>query len=236
MLDATLKKMSDGSVSSKRLPADNADCEFGPLPDDGCWNPVGETDPDLSNRSVLLELIAQPVSGPWSGILPTATADQAVGRLQVGPAGRVGSRGCTATLVAPQWVMTVASCLGDRSTLSAGPPPVATKVSFAGQVARKVVHLVPHPGRDLALARLEVGIVGITPSPLAGAAPAGGQAVQVRGFGRTGTDWGPEAAHGAAATVTAVAAGTATLSTSGPVCKGDAGGPVLNGPARSPRW
>jgi hypothetical protein len=77
---------------------------------------------------------------------------------------------------------------------------------------------------------------GISPAALAPAAPAAGEQLTAAGFGRTNSEWIPTKRHAApltagqaTATELALSAGTAG-STS--ICKGDAGGPVLNSTGR----
>ncbi|MCA2217340.1 trypsin-like serine protease [Jidongwangia harbinensis] len=149
-------------------------------------------------------------------------------------------RGCSGALVDPEWVATSASCFAEAGqAVPAGPPALPTTVtvgrpdlrSTTGGQVRSVVQVLPHPGRDLALAKLAQPVIDIAPVALATTAPAVGETLQVAGYGRTATAWVPDRLHGGALTVQAVGGSTIDLagSAGAPVgiCKGDAGGPAL---------
>jgi len=136
-----------------------------------------------------------------------------------------GVRACSGALVAPQWIVTAAACFAEEGRpAGAGAPPRTTTVTVGGRVI-PAVRLVPHADRDVVLVRLRVRAIGVTPVPVATTAPAGGEALRAAGFGRTATEWVPGRLHTTPVTVQAVAAGTVDLP--GPICKGDAGGPLL---------
>ncbi|MFF2191456.1 FG-GAP-like repeat-containing protein [Streptomyces sp. NPDC058157] len=166
-------------------------------------------------------------------------ADQAAhshtARIVIGNA----ERACTGTLVAPQWVLSAASCFADATgTVQAGAPKTATTVTVGrtdltqaspGAAARTAVRLVPHPERDLVMVKLDTGIANLKPAVLATTPAGADEAVRAAGFGRTKTAWVPDRLH--TASFTAAANGSAdialTASGDGAVCQGDAGGPVL---------
>lgn len=79
--------------------------------------------------------------------------------------------------------------------------------------------VVPHPDRNLALARLSAPVTDITPVGLAGTAPAASETLMVAGYGRTATEWVPDRLHAAAFTVQDVA--TTTVGLMGGVGWGD---------------
>ncbi|MFG1954167.1 FG-GAP-like repeat-containing protein [Micromonospora sp. NPDC048830] len=148
-------------------------------------------------------------------------------------------RACSGALVAPQWVLTARSCLSDGGLpVVAGPPTVPTTVTVgrvdlpthAGRVLR-ANRVVPHPDRNLALVRLVVPAVGVTPAVLAASGPVQGEVLQAVGYGRTATEWIPDHPHVAPVTVGAVSATGAEITAQDPggvaTCKGDAGGPAL---------
>ncbi|WP_229352393.1 ricin-type beta-trefoil lectin domain protein [Streptomyces sp. UNOB3_S3] len=152
-----------------------------------------------------------------------------------------GKRSCTATLVDAQWVVTAASCFTDTAqqatSLAHGKPSRKTTATVgradlgttAGLVT-EVVELVPQAGRDLVLARLAQPATGVSPVALAAAAPAKGEVLKSVGFGRTKTEWVPNKAHTAAATVDGLAATTVNFtgkSLDDSLCKGDTGAPLL---------
>ncbi|MER6572964.1 S1 family peptidase [Streptomyces sp. NPDC001093] len=166
---------------------------------------------------------ATAVSGPAA----SAAVSAATARLDVG-----GQRGCSATLVAPQWLLTAASCFADTTggTLASGAPKLKTTATLGGS-AQQVVNLVPRTDRDVVMAQLAKPVSGITPVPVAAAAPAAGDDVQAAGFGRTHDEWVPDQVHAAAFTVQDSAATTLDLaakSDGAAICKGDTGGPVLS--------
>ncbi|WP_433389254.1 FG-GAP-like repeat-containing protein [Micromonospora sp. KLBMP9576] len=146
---------------------------------------------------------------------------------------------CSGALVAPQWVLTARSCLppvpDPRST--GGAPTLPTTVTVGrldlttndGRVQR-ANRVVQHPNRNLALLRLTLPVVGVTPVPLATGAPVPGETLQALGFGRTATEWVPDKLHGASVTVGTVSATSVAISNEeggATTCKGDAGGPAV---------
>ncbi|PUB26883.1 trypsin [Promicromonospora sp. AC04] len=157
-------------------------------------------------------------------------------RLDIGE----GQRACSGALVDLDWVLTAASCSvpDPEAGLPApsGTPPelVAATVgrpdlmSDAGH-ERTVVELVPHPDRDLMLARLDDGVTDVAPVPVATSAPSAGDDLEVLGFGRTATEWAPLHLHTGSFTIDAVVGAEMTLTgrDGAAVCAGDAGGPAL---------
>ncbi|MFI2714521.1 ricin-type beta-trefoil lectin domain protein [Micromonospora sp. NPDC018662] len=151
----------------------------------------------------------------------------------------VGVRACSGVLVDPHWVATASSCFAeDGQPVAAGPPPRATSVTVgridlsttAGQT-RAVTELVPHPERNVVLARLAAAVTDVTPVTLGTTPPGVGETLQVAGFGRTATEWVPDKLHVAPFTVEAAAAATAQIVGQNPqqtsTCRGDSGGPAL---------
>ncbi|WP_031227374.1 S1 family peptidase [Streptomyces roseochromogenus] len=169
---------------------------------------------------------ATAISGPQA---PGATS-AALARLDIG--NQTGDqRGCSAVLVAPQWLLTAASCFTDTpgAPLKSGAPKLKTTATLGGS-AQQVVNLVPRTDRDVVMAQLAKPS-GITPVPVADAAPVTGDEVQAAGFGRTHDEWVPGQVHAAAFTVQNTGATTIDLagkSDGAAICKGDTGGPALN--------
>ncbi|WP_329611637.1 trypsin-like serine protease [Kitasatospora herbaricolor] len=187
------------------------------------WTEVGEGDSKNPKQSVLLELTA----GGGTAAQAPAPEFPFVGSIAVGPAGRAGSRGCTATLVDPSWVLTSAGCFTDNpAALAAGAPATKSTANIAGKTV-DIAELVPRTDRDLVMARLAIPTTGTAPAAI-GAAPVLGEVLKVAGYGRTKTEWVPTAAHSGTATVTAVAATgiTAQPTAGSTICMGDAGGPA----------
>jgi hypothetical protein len=100
----------------------------------------------------------------------------------------------------------------------------------AGQVL-SVVQVIPHPTRDVALAKLSLRVTDVAPIRLSGTAPAAGQPLRIAGYGRTATEWVPTRLWAAAALVGAVAGEsfdwTEPAGDEVTACQGDAGGPVF---------
>ncbi|MBB4926403.1 FG-GAP-like repeat-containing protein [Kitasatospora kifunensis] len=192
------------------------------------WTPVGEG--SSTGASTLLELNA--TDGPAAA--PATNPTPAVGTITVGQPGHPGSRACTGTLIAPQWMLSAASCFtdtpGDLSTVPVGLPKTRTTATIAGR-GFDVSALVPRTDRDVVMVRLVEPVNDVTPLAVATTAPATGEDLQVLGFGRTKTDWVPAQPHNATFTAgTVVGSGfdlTAKAPADATVCKGDAGGPAL---------
>ncbi|MGW2651630.1 trypsin-like serine protease [Streptomyces sp. NPDC001393] len=166
-------------------------------------------------------LPATALSGPEAPAAYTFTAALDVG----------DQRGCSATLVAPQWLLTAASCFADTpgSSVATGAPKLKTTATI-GSGTQQVVNLVPRTDRDVVMAQLATPVSGITPAPVAATTPAAGDQVQAVGYGRTHDEWVPDHAHSAAFTVSSVGATTVDLAASADgaaICKGDTGGPAL---------
>ncbi|MEU3824817.1 trypsin-like serine protease [Streptomyces sp. SID161] len=162
-------------------------------------------------------------------------------------------RSCSGTLVDSQWVLTSASCfMADprhATKLTTGKPPYTTVVTLDGDnhpsaeavFKQQVQEIVPHPDRDLVMARLSDPAT--IDNPLDGpfkdhpeatvgtAVPATGDELRAVGFGRTKDEWVPGRAHTGSFGVDTVDSSTLALSPAGgggALCQGDAGGPVLN--------
>ncbi|MFJ9347201.1 FG-GAP-like repeat-containing protein [Streptomyces sp. NPDC101237] len=175
-------------------------------------------------------------------------ADQFTVKLHIA-FGKENERACSGTLVDAQWVLTSASCFAadpqHATKLTAGKPPYPTVVTAGGDRPAKapekqqVLQLIPHPDRDLVMARIDDPSIenpldgpfpDIAAAQLGSAAPAQGDRLRAVGYGRTRSEWAPGKAHAGEFGVDSVAATTLALSpTSGAsLCPGDAGGPVLD--------
>jgi Trypsin/Tachylectin len=145
---------------------------------------------------------------------------------------------CTGALVDKYWVVTAKSCFAEGAApVAPGPPArpstaVVGRTNLTGTAGHEVpiVTVIPHPDRNLALARLSVPVTDIAPVALATSAPAATETLTVAGYGRTTTEWIPDRLHAATFTVQGVAASAVDLigATAGAgICKGDAGGPAF---------
>ncbi|MFD5408664.1 RICIN domain-containing protein, partial [Streptomyces nojiriensis] len=196
----------------------------------------GEAGTDPS-AAVLLEMRVTGSSSPTPQGPTEGNPLSFTGKLNIGD-----TRSCTATLVAPLWVVTAKSCFADdpakSNTVAAGAPKNKTVLTVGrsdlttnGGHTRDIVELVPHADRDLVLARLAVPASNITPVALSATAPAPGQELTLAGFGRTLTEWVPSKLHSATYTVGATNAGGFDVAAKSPadasLCKGDAGAPAL---------
>jgi Trypsin/Tachylectin len=190
----------------------------------------------VSGLVLVAALPASAVTGPTAN--PTLAF---VANIEVGEA----SRACSGALVAPQWILTSASCFtegGVAATL--GPPTVPTTATVgvtdtAGTGAQRIpiVRLIPRGDRDVLLAKLVTPATGVTPVTIATSAPAAGDTLQMAGFGRTTDQWRPDGPHTATFTVNSVNPATLSVTGTDPdgasLCLGDAGGPALSGTGSS---
>ncbi|TVZ97766.1 VCBS repeat protein [Streptomyces sp. BK340] len=175
-------------------------------------------------------------------------ADQFAVKLHIA-FGKDNERACSGTLVDPQWVLTSASCFAadpqHATKIPAGKPQFPTVVTADGNRPATapekltVLQLVPHPDRDLVMARIDDPSIedrldgpfpDIAEAKLDSTAPVQGDQLRAVGYGRTKTEWAPGKAHTGAFGVDSVDATTLAISptSGGALCAGDAGGPVLN--------
>lgn len=145
---------------------------------------------------------------------------------------------CTGALVDARWVVTAKSCFTDGTApVEAGAPTKPTSVlvgrtdltSTTGHHLA-VTSVIPHPDRNVLLARLSAEVTDITPIAWATTVPSNGETLRVTGYGRTATEWIPHRLHTASFTVqdtTATAINVVGASADATICKGDAGGPAF---------
>ncbi|MEU7191061.1 LamG-like jellyroll fold domain-containing protein, partial [Streptomyces sp. NPDC045369] len=197
----------------------------------GKWKSVGEgLDPKLS--ATLLELsVGQGKPGP---VLSGDSVRPWLARVTVNQPGHKDGRNCSAALVDSSWILTAASCLGGSAAMPAlgeGAPKDSVTAAFAGKAPVKVNYLLSRGDRDVVLARLATPVTDITPATLTSSAPADGAALEAAGYGRSDTVWVPRGPH-ASKTTQAKATDAEVELTGGRMCKGDAGGPIVDGSGR----
>ncbi|MEV6976000.1 trypsin-like serine protease [Kitasatospora sp. NPDC093806] len=180
------------------------------------WTPIGEGSSGV--WTTLLELNA--VGGP---VGPQHTTDnRAVGTVTVGQPGySADAKSCTATLVDRRWVLTSATCVADDDA--------ARTATIDGRTVG-VTKVERDAGRDVAMVQLATAIDGVTPVPVASAAPVTGENLRVPGNGRSATKWLPTSLHTTThtvGTVTATGFESAPATGSAAICAGDAGAPLL---------
>ncbi|GCD33415.1 hydrolase [Streptomyces chrestomyceticus JCM 4735] len=178
-------------------------------------------------------------TAPAQAVAGDPVADQTyafTAKLDIGD----GARSCSGALVDAHWILTAASCFADDpaqpSGVPAGKPTRRTTATVgrtdlttqAGQV-REIVELVPRADRDLALARLDKPVTGITPVALGTSAPTAGEELRATGYGRTRTAWVPDRLHSGAFTVDSAEDGRIGITgkDGAALCKGDTGSPAF---------
>ncbi|MEV7730455.1 S1 family peptidase, partial [Streptomyces sp. NPDC087917] len=196
----------------------------------------------LSPRSARLAVCTLTTAAMAVGLLSSGAAQAAVGppvaagegahavRLTIGD--ESSSRACSGTLVDASWILTAASCFATTpgTAVPAGKPALKTTATLSDGKAVDVIELAPRTDRDVVLGRLAAPASGIAGVKRAAAAPAAGADLTAVGFGRTKTEWVPEALHTGVFTATDADATTVTITGKGTdaLCKGDTGGALLN--------
>ncbi|WP_055531747.1 FG-GAP-like repeat-containing protein [Streptomyces graminilatus] len=198
-------------------------------------------------------LLVAPSAQSVTGAQASDAEGQFAVKLHIGT-GTDRERSCSGTPVDQHWVLTAASCFAadpqQGFKITKGAPVDITVVTLGGdrptaaQIAKqKVLELVPHPDRDLVMARISDAATiqepfdgpfpDITPAGAGGVPSAQGDQVRAVGFGRTKDEWVPGRAHTGAFEVNTVNPSTLAISPAGAdgaaLCKGDAGAPVLRG-------
>ncbi|MBE1874200.1 trypsin-like serine protease [Myceligenerans pegani] len=147
-------------------------------------------------------------------------------------------KACTGALVAPQWVLTAASCFttdgSDEVRTGAAPANTTATIgradlSTSDGYVRDVDRIVPHPDHDVALARLTLG-VDVVPWNLTDSSVVDGESLALSGYGRTETVWAPDEVQVAGLVAGGISDSSFEVSapaeSTAAACDGDAGAPV----------
>ncbi|MFD1146611.1 S1 family peptidase [Saccharothrix hoggarensis] len=98
---------------------------------------------------------------------------------------RNGQQNCSATIIAPTWVLTAQHCVASSGTYTFR---IGSLDQTTGGTMATATQIIQHPSADLALARLDRSVAG-TYAPLGTTtAVAVGQTVQLYGWGATCTN------------------------------------------------
>lgn len=153
---------------------------------------------------------------------------------------------CSATLIAPSWIITAGHCFHDvnRNPVS-GPVPYATTATIGrtddgdtGGHVVAVVEVVQSPSNDIALARLASPVYDVAPLDLGPVQPGVGQILRIAGWGSLTSANPVPATHlqtgqvqiASVADATLGVVGYAPLSTTS-ACPYDSGAPYFFEPA-----
>jgi secreted trypsin-like serine protease len=153
---------------------------------------------------------------------------------------------CSGGLISADWIITAGHCFHDGNHVRVDGAPRYTSVARLGTVnttdpaagqTRHVVLVKQSPTNDIALARLDAPVSGITPLVLASRAPARGQLLNFAGWGATTStgswsdqlNWGRVAVTGVSTTLITVVGKSPGRDTS--ACPYDSGAPYFFTPA-----
>lgn len=159
-----------------------------------------------------------------------------VAKVNFGPVGQMGSRGCSGVLVAPRYVATATACFplpadGDFSDELPALPSTVTFAATKPAGSPRVVRIIDvDASGDALLAMLAEPVTDIVPPVDVIAQPKAGDAVSVAGYGGTGAEWAasdrPQVAPFRIEQILNYSE-LEIASAGAALCRGDAGAPVL---------
>ncbi|MEU8779147.1 FG-GAP-like repeat-containing protein [Streptomyces sp. NPDC048606] len=184
----------------------------------------------VTTLAVSAGLVSPPAALAATGPEAAAGRFPSVVRLAIGA--EADSRACTGVVVEQMWIAAAASCFATTpgSPVPAGRPALRSTATLSTGQTAEVTELVPRTDRDFVLARLAAPATGVTPVKRATAVPPAGTELTTAGFGRTKTEWVVDKPHTGTFIIGSTDATTLTLNGRGSdtICKGDAGGPLLD--------
>jgi hypothetical protein len=187
----------------------------------------------MTAASISIVLLAALPAQAIAGGAPVADGSYGfVAKLVIGE-----ERSCSGVLIDPQWIITAKSCFPENGSVPGAPKKKTTAtlgrttLSDSNGHVVDVVHLVPHPNRDVVRAKLAQMVIDVPRATLIGDPLVQNEPLIAAGYGRTAGEWAPNKLHSATVSVADISAAAINVASAGAeeksACKGDAGGPVF---------